>query len=90
MRDPMRDPQTHPAATACYRSLPGLSGQQCCYNTVGQLIEESPDIVSPATGRNADGTCKFCKLDWKFWGHVGIDYVPAKIKEFYDKCCKKD
>jgi RHS repeat-associated protein len=66
----------------CYRSLPGRSGQQCCYDENGDLLPgelgTSPDKVSPASGKDADGNCIYENLEI-FIGHIVKDYIPAKF-----------
>lgn len=48
----------------CYRSVPHRTGpddcppgEQLCFDKLGELLESSPDHVSPVEGREADGTC---------------------------------
>lgn len=59
----------HRGATASYRSYPyvktsaGKSGQQCCYDTNGDLITEgraagTPDKISTCKGENSNGFMK--------------------------------
>ncbi len=84
---PHIDPSTK-CPLDCYRSLPGLSGQQCCYDEDGDLatdenlpdIGDSPDKVSPASGKDADGNCKFDDLGL-ILGHIIEDLLPGMIED---------
>jgi RHS repeat-associated protein len=86
-QDTFFSPITHSGYT-CYRSLPGKDGQQCCYKD-NEAPQANPDSVSPASGRNGDGTCQFS--NWKLiWEHIYEDVAPAlrdkfkaKLKEIY-------
>jgi RHS repeat-associated protein len=76
-RDDKYSPKTHPGLT-CYRSLGSVDGQQCCYDDAGYLGEPpSPDWISPAIGKNPDGSCKFSVFHWRFWAHVIVDVILA-------------
>jgi RHS repeat-associated protein len=74
---------THKGADVCYRSYghPGSGGAQCCYEANGNLIPEgqpgsgTEDVVGPAEGEEADGTCNWdtiCVL-----GHFICDVLPS-------------
>lgn len=68
----------HPGAAWCMRSCPSVDGdpgQQCCYDSNGQLITEgegagTPDIVAP---------CNWTGLPWwDAWSHYNEDVAPYK------------
>jgi len=55
--DPEPSPPTHPVTTVCMRSkgVRGEPGQQCCFDSSGDLVNEgpgagTPDLVAPGRG----------------------------------------
>lgn len=75
----------HPGASVCFRSYPpvrtaeGLSGQQCCYDTLGTLIiagpgAGTPDRASSCGGELRDGVMKVRLAG--FLAHVVKDVRP--------------
>lgn len=75
----------HPGATECFRSYPsmhtseGQSGQQCCYDSAGNLITDgaaagTPDMVSTCDGEDNLGVMAL-KLSG-VWGHYNKDVKP--------------
>ena len=89
-RDTTFSPYTHPGL-ACYRSLGGISGQQCCYDDTGVLREVSPDIITPASGLASD--CYRCDFSWpRIIGHIFVDFIPGTAAEiqgagYYPSAC---
>ena len=65
----------HPGLT-CYREIPPEGqryGQQCCYKG-SLLVEASPDLVAPATGKDEEGRCIW---GWgEIVGHTIVDWLP--------------
>ena len=88
----------HKGAAECFRSYPyietsaGKSGQQCCYDRTGSLIQSgsgagTPDKVSTCAGEDKDGVMKvrtFALLshyfkDVKPWKNSGEPDVAWKV-----------
>jgi len=90
--DDVFSPITHPGLT-CYREVAPCKteGNQCCYDSDGNLAEESPDIVNPACGVKANGSCRFSI--GRICNHCIADVAPAlfeKMKEYVETCgCEK-
>jgi AMOP domain len=77
----------HRGADVCYRSYPGVntaegySGQQCCYDKLGNLITTgraagTPDKETTCSGENKDGVMTVRLLG--IMGHLRKDVSPWK------------
>lgn len=70
----------------CYRQIPAHltlascpASQQLCFD--GQRVIDSFDQVSPAVGRNSDGSCQLgltCSI-----GHIINDVIPSFLKNLW-------
>lgn len=80
----------HQGASFCIRSYPpvqtteGMSGQQCCYDSLGRLITSgtaagTPDRISACKGENHSGSMTIAKLG--VIGHFFKDVLPFFIMD---------